>query len=108
MPIQPSSFAPLNTVDEIKRQHEYFSSHWFEPDTMRFFKSRLLHANCYPSEKQRCTYFVTSEQGPNGIRAYSIRKALWDSVSIKPVGDFQQYRTARDAWNNAKFLAEAI
>ena len=85
-------------IDEVKR----CNSHFFDADTMRFFKSRLLEV--FPSNKQNATYFVTSEQGPNNVRAYSVRK--FASCKVNTVGEFQGYATAAQAKAAARRLAK--
>jgi hypothetical protein len=96
---------PLNSISDIVRQHDAAGSHWFEADTMKFFKSQVSASHCYPSEAQRCTYFVTSEQPPDGARAWSVRKASWDRANISTVGEFCGYKKLANAGNTAKALA---
>ncbi len=64
--------------------------HWFEADTMEFFKTRLesdLIGGCY---------FITSERGPYGPRAFSIRLADEDG-HIQTVGEFMEHETLEAA-----------
>jgi hypothetical protein len=72
--------------------------HFFEPATMRFFRSQAARRNCYPCDARACTYFVTSEQftassGWRAQRKYTIRAASWSSGDIRTVGTFQAYAT---------------
>jgi hypothetical protein len=75
-----------NDIRDIKRANAQHGSNWFEPSTMRFFKSRIL-PTIYAGR-----FFITSED--SGIagyyRAYSIRIAR-DSGEIATVGEFQGY-----------------
>lgn len=68
--------------------------HWFDPSTMRFFRCRLP-ANGYRAEHGDGFYFVSSEQGPDGVRAYTVREMRRESesepYSIEDRGGFQAY-----------------
>lgn len=77
--------------------------HWFDPGTMRFFKTRLSEHLFYGAT---IIYFVSSEQGPNGIRRYSVRSYTPETGEIDTVGEFQQYRT-RDQAKRAAAKAAA-
>jgi hypothetical protein len=57
---------------------------------MQFFKSRL------ESDLIDGRYFITSEHGPHGPRAFSIRMADEDA-HIQTIGDFMAYKTLADA-----------
>lgn len=79
-------------VERVKACGSYF----FEPDTMRFFRSRLLEP-VYPSEAENATYFVTSEV-PYGRREYTVRKFI--NCTVKTVD--RGYATARQARATAR------
>ncbi len=64
--------------------------HWFETDTMEFFKSRL------ESDLIDGRYFISSEHGPYGPRAFSVRMADEDA-HIQTVGEFMGYKTLTSA-----------
>jgi DNA-directed RNA polymerase subunit RPC12/RpoP len=57
--------------------------HWFDTDTMRFFKSRIGAMRRVGS----VILFVSSEQPPHGQRQYSIRR-MTESGDIDTVGEF--------------------
>lgn len=81
------SFACVS-IETVKQ--EYGSGpgrHWFDRDTMRFFKTRLPEL-AYLSDDQRRAYFVTSEQGPHGPRAYTVRWFDRDVRDVNTHGDF--------------------
>src|SRR5271166_1281025 len=69
--------------------------HWFDRDTMRFFKTRLPQGG-YTSVDGKRVYFVTSEHGPHMPRKYSVR--VWDRETrgIGTMGEFNSY-TSRSA-----------
>jgi len=90
------------TLDQIKRNAKACGSHWFDKDTMRFFRTRLS-GKVYPAKSGRCSFFVTSEQGPHGGRAYSVRKAC--GCKIDTVGEFQGHSTLKRAQTAARKAA---
>ncbi len=71
--------------------------YFFDADTLRFFRSRvsdILHGG---------RYFTTSERGPDGIRAYTVREAMPDG-NIAKASEFQQYQT----WSGANAAAQRL
>lgn len=67
----------MATIETIKAANEAIGHHFFEPDTMRFFKSRIL-AEVY--EGPGGVYFVSSERPPVGPREYRVRRANPDGT----------------------------
>lgn len=69
-------------------------SHWFDADTMRFFRTRV--GQFFPTPGG--AYFVTSEEAPSDARPrrWSVRY-IGDDGTITTVGDFQAYGTPRQA-----------
>jgi CMP-N-acetylneuraminic acid synthetase len=83
---------PVLTIDDIKRRNRDAGYHYFAPDTMRFFRSRVL-----PTVYQGPggIYFVTSEQfvGSNNVaspRRYTVRRFDTDTANIDTVGEFNK------------------
>jgi hypothetical protein len=71
------------SVDDIKRKH---AGHFFSPDTMRFFKSRLIQ-DVYPTNNG-LVYFVTSEKAcfrdetrVFNVRSYNIKNDSFDTIA---------------------------
>jgi hypothetical protein len=88
----------INDVIDANRRA---GQHFFSPDTMRFFQSRLC-GNLIGGR-----FFVTSEKSPQGTRAYSVREARPDA-GIDTVGDgFMAYKTADAAKRVAQKLAKS-
>lgn len=81
------SFANLR---EVVKANDEAGRHWFETDTMEFFKSRL-ETDLFDGR-----YFITSERGPFGPRAFTIHLAD-EKAHIHTVGDFMAYKTLEDA-----------
>ncbi len=97
-------------IADIKRANKALGHYFFEPDTMRFFNSRV------GSKVYGGRYFITSEQRepypyrdmsgnlqPATERRYTIREAMPDG-SISTVGDFHSLSKS-EAKREAKRLA---
>lgn len=82
----------IYSADDIQRKH---CGHWFSKDTMRFFKSKVIQ-DVFPTDSGR-VYFVSSEQGPNGVRSFSVRCFMIVTDQIETVGEFQGYSTRTQA-----------
>ena len=72
----------IYSVDDIKGRHK---KHFFSPDTMRFFKSRLIQ-DVFPTNK-KSVYFVTSEKAcfndetrVFNVRRYDIELDMFDTI----------------------------
>lgn len=106
------------SMDDLKRVAERASSHWFEPGSMRFFRCRLpARATWLPAsvDESVCRdgcgvyLFVSSEQGPDGVRKWSVRRQvvtlearegdgrLVTRLQTSTVGEFQAHATAAQA-----------
>ena len=73
-------------------------SHFFDRETMRFFKSRVLDK---VFDGGNVWYFVTSERGPleTSKRKYTVRQVDKVSGNVETVGEFREYSTSRQAFN---------
>ena len=74
--------------------------HWFDRDTLRFFKSKLP-TSAY--ETDAGVLFVSRETNPSGITAFTVRRQMVDG-DIKTVGEFHHFPTAADARAQIKRL----
>lgn len=72
-------------IGDIKELNRKAGQHWFSPDTMKFFKSKVPqdHVGLFGNK-----YFITSEKSPYDKRKYSIREWKGKTKSIDTVGDF--------------------
>ena len=69
--------------------------HWFDPGAMRFFRSRLPKTGAMLEDGR--ALFISSEQyDAYSPRLYTLRCQATDG-SIDTVGDFQAYRSRRQA-----------
>lgn len=98
----------LDTIQKIKKEAEKSGSHWFDPETMRFFDSRLSQ-RVYPTlTAEHGTFFVSSEVGENDVRRYTVRKARYDrmGLTIDTVDEYRHYATREAAHKEAKRLRD--
>lgn len=72
------------------------TDHWFEPGAMRFFRTRLPHYGLPHQALPGRVWFATSERGPNGVRAFSLRTMGPDGCP-ETVGEFQAYARKHQA-----------
>jgi len=88
----------IYTKGDLVRHMQSNGSHFFDPETMRFFNSRLLGPIV---QKGELVYFITSERFDldRSPRKYTIRKLKLSSpnATVCEIGEFQQYHTVRDA-----------
>lgn len=90
--------------EDLQRKAKSAGSHFFDPDTMRFFKSYVIEESFYANAERDVWYFATSEKGPDGRRGYTARVARFEQneqggmrVDFDPVDgtEFQQFTTRR-------------
>lgn len=97
----------IYSLEDLKK--DYYTKtrgHWFDEDTLRFFKSRISESLIYAD---KLILFVSSEQGPNGIRRYSIRQYNTKTGNIDTIGlGFQGYKTAAAAKRAAQIIAGRV
>lgn len=87
--------SPFATLGDVERAH---SGHWFDDDTMAFFKSRIDGDLLYGR------YFITTEKDRDEPRRASIRIAF-DGGQIETLGEFGQFASpavARKALERAR------
>ena len=89
----------FKSMTEVRRANAAAGNHWFEPGTMRFFRSRVSD-RLYGGR-----YFVSSERAPRGARRYTVRVAN-DDGSIGTVGEFQAFASRGAAHRRAAWLAK--
>lgn len=83
--------------DLVKIYNRYDMGHFFDKDTMRFFKSRLT--SMYGSKNGEF-YFVTSEKKSfsDDTRTWTLRKAYirteTNKIDIETISDFCEFSTS--------------
>jgi len=86
---------------EVRRRNAEANGHWFEPGTIRFFRSRV-GSTLYGGR-----FFISSERGPDEVRRYSIREAKEDG-HIYTVGQFGRFRSWNGAAKAVRRLVKAL
>lgn len=86
-------------IGQVANANSGIGHHWFDADTLRFFKSRVLDT-VYGSR-----FFISSEKPPHGNRQYAIRVIFPDGE----VENFDNgYGTANAAKREIKRLLEGL
>ena len=95
-----STMPYLWTMNQLERYNGNRNYYFFQPDTMRFFSSRI---QTLPPYKGRV--FVTSERRNwNSPRLYSVR-VIQPSGNIETIGDFQGFTSRQSAHRFAESYA---
>lgn len=93
------------TIEAIKRAARDRGSYFFEPSTMRFFRSRVSSKTF---ARGKLVYFVTSEQfvfrGQADRRKYKVRSFDTETGNIETVSD--EIRSLSTAVRMARKLAQ--
>lgn len=72
------------------------SGHWFDPETMRFFKTRIgAHVYVNDDYTNGDLLFITSEKPPHGPRAYAVRQMNRKTGDIR--GEVREFATRSQA-----------
>jgi len=86
----------FHDIEDVKEANRRAGQHFFSPDTMRFFSSRV-HDTLYAGR-----FFVTSERHRQRTeRLYTVRIAYPDG-HIGTYGDFEEYASRNGAHAAAK------
>ena len=93
------------TIRDIKDLNRKAGQHWFSPDTMRFFKSRVPDDR-FPLVKNK--YFISSEKSPWDARRYTIREWNGKTKQIGEVGEFGAYKTKTQAERDLQKLIKGM
>ena len=95
-----STMPYLWTMNQLERYNGNRNYYFFQPDTMRFFSSRI---QTLPPYKGRV--FVTSERmNWNTPRYYTVR-VIQPSGNIETIGEFQGFATRQSAHRFAESYA---
>jgi len=85
------------TIQDFIRLHKQKGGHWFDDDTIRFFKSS--YGSLYGDK-----YFISSEKPPHDKRKWTIRKVNWETGNVENVGEFGAFPTKSQAERKLKSL----
>lgn len=86
----------------IRERNAANGGHWFDAETLRFFRSRLPTG--VVGRVDNTAWFVTSEGGPfgRGPRAYTVRRADVVTGHVETEGVFRGYATRSAALSAAR------
>ena len=90
------------TINDIQSQMRVRGSHWWDPDTMRFFRTRTVGP---VFEGPGGIYFATSDRQYDDSRAYCVRRYDPTDRDISTVGEIGQYKSRTGAIAKARKLA---
>ena len=79
--------------------------HWFDPDTLRFFRTRIGETAYSVGS---VALFVTSEQPPGGRRAYTVHRYDFDTRTISTADTFMGYASRNGAHAAAQRKAATL
>lgn len=68
--------------------------HWFDPKTLKFFKTRLPRTGVATPWGN---FFITSETNWSDVKKFTVRWQEPVSRNIKNIGDFHQHASRADA-----------
>ena len=88
-------------IDQVIFFNDRIGHHFFDADTMRFFKSRI------ESVLIKNRLFVTSDKNEDNPRLYTIRYVK-KAGQVETLGDFQAYTTKKEAIQTAKALTKGL
>ena len=98
--VELRKYGTFGTMRDVRALNRQIGHHWFDPSTLAFFESRI------ETPIMGGTVFVSSEKGPSGARAYSVRIA-WANGDISTHGDFMGHSTKYAAARAAReYLAQ--
>lgn len=85
------------TIEEIKRRNARAGFHFFDRDTMRFFRSRIAPGVMHAGKQDVYNIFITSEKySDSAPRLYTVRH-MTDDGDIVSLSKFQAYRSLESA-----------
>lgn len=96
----------LPTLSKMRRMNQAHGGHWFDPGTMRFFRTHLDRDGFRSWHSDRVVFALSSEaRDETSPRRYSVRAILDGGRMVINEGEFQAYRTRGDATTAAKEAA---
>lgn len=90
------------TINDIQDRVRATGSHWFDPDTMRMFGTRVVGG---VFDGKGGVYFATSDKQFDGSRAFSVRQFHPETAEIGTVGELGEHDSRAKAIAAARKLA---
>lgn len=88
---RPPAKAKVSSISDLQRLNEQNGGCWFEPSTMRFFRTRI------ESGILRGKYFITSDQRDYDTPRKFTARSFDDEGSVGTVGEFHEHDTKQEA-----------
>lgn len=85
----------LATIGDVERLNSRSGRHFFDADTMRFFKSRI----CRDYDLLYGRFFITTEKYDAETPRLSTLRVALDDGAIETCGEFQQFRSPGAAYD---------
>jgi hypothetical protein len=76
---------------EFKELNKSVGNHWFDNDTMSFFKTKVITWDTISG------YFITRESFNGNEKRYSVRLADFNTGRVNTVGNFYSYESLSEA-----------
>ena len=96
----------VSSTYNLKEQNTKAGYHWFKPDTLRYFGSKVYPDFYKKSSTSSKGYFITSEdKGFNDkSKGYSVRVGNEKTGQVDTIGEFNQYSSKTEAKNKIMSL----
>jgi hypothetical protein len=91
-------------IDDIMKANADAGQHFFAPDTLRFFRSRIGQTvyGVWKDGRPLGQYFVTSEKtGDCQPRLYTVRRYNPEDHTISTASEYMEYKTSQGAAKRA-------
>ena len=99
--------AGKTTIEDVKCINKEKGYHFFDRDTMKFFRSRVERDALMFGQLIDDKYFITSEQyDSSSPRLYSVRNFNLGTGNVDTIGEFQEFETKGQARKFAWCLAD--
>ncbi len=90
------------TIARMKQANKAAGMHFFDPDTLRWWNSKIYQ----PVEGPGGVYFATSEfHNATAPARFSVRRWHPEDSSVETIGEIQGYATLQDAMRAVRALA---
>jgi hypothetical protein len=93
-------------MSRVMKKDEEAGGYFFSPQTMRFFKSRVVSGNAFIRKDGKVAYFITSEKPPHGSREFRVRQVNLKTWDIGTARDVEPKKTSKQAWAEVDRLVE--
>lgn len=89
-------------MNYAKAISERNGQHWFDEDVMRYFNSRVLESSWTKIDDDTYRFISSERMNFNSPRLYTVRQFTISTGTVDTVGEFQRYKTSREALKNIR------